>query len=50
MLTHRNIDRICAAAVVAAWTLCILFLSGEALGIAASSWSFGYEERLLIPP
>jgi len=46
MSTHRNIDRICVAAVVIALIICFLFMNGEALGIDASGINLGYEERL----
>ena len=46
MSTHKHIDRLCAAAVVFALLVTILFLNGDALGIQAASSTMGYENRL----
>ena len=46
MSTHKNIDRICAAAIILALILTVLVMNGSALGIQAAERSIGYEEKL----
>lgn len=46
MSTHKNIDRICVAAVVLAILLTSLFVCGESLGIEKIKKTSGYETRL----
>ena len=45
MSTHRQISRICAAALALALAVTLLFLSGG-LGVQAAQTRLGYEERL----
>lgn len=46
MSTHKHIDRICAAAMVLALAVTVLFVNGQALGIQPASRVMGYENRL----
>ena len=46
MSTHRNIDRICAIITVCTVLLTVLFMNGEALGLARADKVIGYETRL----
>lgn len=46
MSTHKNIDRICIAAIVIAVVLSVLMMNGEALGITRNVSAMGYEKRL----
>ena len=46
MSTHKNIDRICIIAIVAAFLLTILFVNAEALGVTQAAKTMGYENRL----
>lgn len=46
MSTHKHIDRICAAAMVLALAITVLFVNGQALGIQPASRVMGYENRL----
>ena len=46
MSTHRQIDRICAAAAALSLLLALLFLNGEALGVQPVSQTMGYEAKL----
>ena len=46
MSTHKHIDRICVAITVLSLLLTVLFMNGEALGLAASSRSMAYEDSL----
>ena len=46
MSTHKNIDRVCVAALLLSLVLALLFLNGEALGLASASTVMGYETRL----
>lgn len=46
MSTHKNIDRICIAAIIIAVVLSVLMMNGEALGITRNVSAMGYEKRL----
>ncbi len=46
MSTHKHIDWICAAAMVLALAITVLFVNGQALGIQPASRVMGYENRL----
>lgn len=46
MSTHKNMDRICVAAVVLSLLLTLLFMNGKALGLQSAGTSVGYENRL----
>lgn len=46
MSTHKYIDKICLAAVIAALLITVLFMNGRNLGITVVSASAGYESRL----
>lgn len=46
MSTHKNIDRLCAAAAVLCLMLTIAFLNGESLGLQPAASAMGYETRL----
>ena len=46
MLKHKYIDRICAAVMMLAVIVALLFINGEALGITPASSVPGYESRL----
>ncbi len=46
MLTHKYIDVICVAAIIAAVMLTLLFMNGEALGIKKATSSPPYASRL----
>ena len=46
MSTSKYIDRICAAAVVIALLISVLFMNGAALGIQVLAVDMGYEDRL----
>ncbi len=46
MAAHKHIDKICCIAVALSLLLTVLFINGEALGIAVSDLQMGYESRL----
>lgn len=46
MSTHKNIERICVAAVVISLIITILFMNDSTLEIQAAGQIMGYEERL----
>lgn len=46
MSTHKNIDKICVAAVIVALIVCIILMNGKAFGIQEASKIMGYESRL----
>ncbi|MCI8514193.1 MAG: spore coat protein CotH [Lachnospiraceae bacterium] len=46
MSTHKQIDRICAAAFALSLLLAFLFLHGEAFGLQAASSAAGYASKL----
>ena len=46
MSTHKQIDRICAAAIILSLLLALLFMNAEALGARPAPAAMGYEARL----
>lgn len=46
MSTHKHIDKICFAAALLSFVLCILVMNFEPLGVQASAVTLGYEQRL----
>lgn len=46
MSTHKNIDKLCAAALALCLVLTAAFMNGEALGIRPAASVMGYETRL----
>ncbi len=46
MSTSKHIDRLCAGGLALALLLTLLFVNGEALGLASASKAMGYEDRL----
>lgn len=46
MSTHKNIDRICIAALVIAMIVTVIFMHADTAGVITASASCGYESRL----
>ena len=46
MSTHKNIDRICIAALVIAMIVTVIFMHADIAGVITASASCGYESRL----
>lgn len=46
MSTHKNIDRICIAALVIAMIVTVIFMHADSAGVITASASCGYESRL----
>ena len=46
MSTHKNIDRVCIAALVIAMIVTVIFMHADTAGVITASASCGYESRL----
>lgn len=46
MSTHKHIDKICFAAALLSFVLCILVMNADSLGVQAFAVTLGYEQRL----
>lgn len=46
MSTHKHIDRICLAVIIAVLVITLLFMGGEKLGIQKAGYSAEYAERI----
>lgn len=46
MSTHRNMDRVCVAAMALSLLITLLFMNGEAIGLQPAGKVIGYESRL----